>query len=170
MNMNNLSKGAGFLFLLIIMLSGCKSQKKIKEAQTAEATQQKEEVKVEEKPETPVTKPKTEEEKPEPEAKNEDIAMKLNQMFASIAKPGDKSAKEATKKEVLNMFSSGDVPVLITIYQGDTVKDHDKPTTISRYVDYLSLTGNNNAAVENMEVNDQGLITLLELRKNYNNN
>lgn len=168
MNMNRISKGLGLLFLLIIVISGCKSQKKAKEAQAQQAEPK--EVVTDEKPETTVTAPKIEEVKPEPDAKKKEMAMKLNGMFASVATSGNKSASEATKKEILNMFSSGNVPVLIVIYDGEKVKDHDKPTTISSYVDYLSLTGNNNAQVENIELNDQGLITLLELKKNYTNN
>jgi hypothetical protein len=153
------------MFAVIVMM-GCKSQKKVK-AQAKEPEQN--EVVATEKPEL-VTPPKIEEPKTETTTAKDDISRKLNQMFASIANSGNSNSSLATKNEVLNLFSSPNVPVLIVIYEGDKVKDHDKPTTIKSYLEYLGITRNNNAMIKDLEFNENGLITLLELRKNYTTN
>jgi len=67
--------------------------------------------------------------------------------------------------ETLKFFASPDVPVLIIIYQEGDTKDYDKPTTIKKYLEYLKDQGKNPNKVNNVQYNDNGKISELELLK-----
>ncbi len=89
----------------------------------------------------------------------------INESFAGIAHAG--SYDEADKKinRALNLFATPDVPVLIIIDQVDGVNDYDRPTTASRFLNYLKDIKSYNYAVESVKRNTEGKITELELIK-----
>ncbi len=89
----------------------------------------------------------------------------INESFAGIAHAG--SYDEADKKInlALRLFATPDVPVLIIIDQVDGVNDYDRPTTVSRFLNYLKDIKSYKYAVESVKRNTEGKITELELIK-----
>ncbi|HOW24548.1 MAG TPA: hypothetical protein PK711_02670 [Bacteroidales bacterium] len=67
--------------------------------------------------------------------------------------------------QALKMFASESVPVLIIISQEAGMVDYDEPTTIRKYLEYLDDTKNNSNRINSIKVNQEGLITELELIK-----
>lgn len=67
--------------------------------------------------------------------------------------------------QALKMFASESVPVLIIISQEGGMVDYDEPTTIRKYLEYLDDTKNNSNRINSIKVNQEGLITELELIK-----
>lgn len=90
----------------------------------------------------------------------------IDEYFTSIA--GASSADEANAKiaEALKLFVGPDAPVLIIISQEGGMNDYDKPTTIDSYLNYLKDTKNYNNSVYEVEMDNYGQITTLELIKN----
>lgn len=91
----------------------------------------------------------------------------LNSYFDRIT--GATSTQRANQliNEAMSMFASPDIPVLIIIHrQGGTV-DYDRPTTISKYLNYLKDQERNINAIENLKVNNQGKIEEVELIRKY---
>jgi len=74
---------------------------------------------------------------------------------------------ERTEREILSRFSSPEAPVLIIIHEGDGLKDYDRPTTISKYLNYLKDQAKSPNEVANVVLDSRGKITELELRKVY---
>jgi hypothetical protein len=63
----------------------------------------------------------------------------------------------------LQQFSSPDVPVLIIISQAGGFNDYDRPTTISKFLNYLKDTKDYKYKVESVKQDGMGKITELEL-------
>jgi len=89
----------------------------------------------------------------------------VDEYFNSVAHAGSVNEANAKITEALKLFASPEVPVLIIISQEGGEADYDKPTTISKYLNYLKDTKNYNNKVENIKMDDYGQITLLELIK-----
>jgi hypothetical protein len=113
-----------------------------------------------------------EEEKEKKRKADEAKANVVDQKYEKIddyldAVVNNKSLEMANSRinEALKFFASPDVPVLIIIYQEGDTKDFDKPTTIKKYLEYLKDQGKNPNKVNNVQYNDNGKITELELLK-----
>ncbi len=89
----------------------------------------------------------------------------INEKFAGIAHAGSYNEADKEISRVLNIFATPDVPVLIIIDQVDGVNDYDRPTTASRFLNYLKDMRAYNYAVESVKRNTEGKITELELIK-----
>ncbi len=85
--------------------------------------------------------------------------------LADIAKA--KNYDEANKQieGALNLYATPDVPVLIIISKKDGYYDYDRPTTISKFMNYLKDTKQFKYNIESAKYNDDGKITELELIK-----
>jgi hypothetical protein len=93
-------------------------------------------------------------------------ATRLNEYFNAISSSSNAASANSSINEALGMFSSPDVPVLIVISESGGQKDYDRPTTISKYLNYLKDQKKNINAISDFKVDGSGKITELELRKN----
>ncbi|MFT7030164.1 MAG: hypothetical protein ACJA2C_001559 [Marinoscillum sp.] len=89
---------------------------------------------------------------------------KLENYFIAIATGTDASAN-ANINEAIGLFSNQAATVLIIIYNADGTTDYDEPTTIRKYLEYLKDTKNNSAKVEEMVLDEKGMIKELVLKK-----
>ncbi len=89
----------------------------------------------------------------------------IDEKMEAIARAGSYDAANKLIQEALQVFASPDVPVLIIIDQVDGVNDYDRPTTASRFLNYLKDKKSYNYAVDSVKRNAQGKITELELIK-----
>jgi hypothetical protein len=89
----------------------------------------------------------------------------VEEYFTSVANA--KSVEEANAKiaQAMKLFASPETPVLIIISQEGGMNDYDKPTTISKYLNYLKDTKNYNNSVYDVQTDDYGQIKALELIK-----
>ncbi|MBI1193591.1 MAG: hypothetical protein GC205_10515 [Bacteroidetes bacterium] len=89
----------------------------------------------------------------------------LGSAMAAIS--GARSVEEANRKisETLKLFSSPDAPLLIVIAEENGQKDFDRPSTIRLYLEYLKDTGNAPDALSNLTMDNNGLISEVELIK-----
>ena len=112
----------------------------------------------------PAEKPET---KPEEETSAVKVSMtqKLENYFNVIATSSSIQTANSNIAEAVTMFESSDVPVIISFYRENGVKDYDEPTTITRYLNYLKDQKKNPNKVENVITNDDGKIVELDLIK-----
>lgn len=89
----------------------------------------------------------------------------LNRSFSSVASASNYDEANSLIESTLQNFATPDVPVLIIISKVGGFNDYDKPTTISKFLDYLKYVKSYNYAVETAKYNEQGKITELELIK-----
>ena len=89
----------------------------------------------------------------------------IDEKMEAIARAGSYDVANKLIQEALQVFASPDVPVLIIIDQVDGVNDYDRPTTASRFLNYLKDKKSYNYAVDSVKRNAQGKITELELIK-----
>ncbi len=89
----------------------------------------------------------------------------LNRLFSSVASASNYDEANSLIESTLQNFATPDVPVLIIISKVGGFNDYDKPTTISKFLDYLKYVKSYNYAVETAKYNEQGKITELELIK-----
>ncbi len=89
----------------------------------------------------------------------------INESFTGIAHAGSYAEADKEISRALTLFATPDVPVLIIIDQVDGVNDYDRPTTASRFLNYLKDIKAYNYAVESVKRNAEGKITELELIK-----
>lgn len=89
----------------------------------------------------------------------------LNKQFAALTGEQDFEKSNNIINNILPMFSSTEVPVLVIISEENGMKDYDKPTTIEKYLNYLKDRKAYKAEVENIVYDDSGKIKELELRK-----
>ncbi|MEZ4828524.1 MAG: hypothetical protein R3C61_19865 [Bacteroidia bacterium] len=89
----------------------------------------------------------------------------LNGYFNDIASAGSVNIANMKIDQALEMFSSKEVPVLIIIMQENGQNDYDRPTTISKYLDYLKDQKKNPNDVENVVFDGSGKIKELHLIK-----
>lgn len=89
----------------------------------------------------------------------------LNKQFAALTGEQDYEKSNNIINNILPMFASPEVPVLVIISEENGMKDYDKPTTIEKYLNYLKDRKAYKAEVENIVYEDSGKIKELELRK-----
>lgn len=89
----------------------------------------------------------------------------IDEYFNSIANAGTPEEANAKIAQALKLFTSSDTPVLIIISQEGGNNDYDKPTTIEKYLNYLKDTKTNINEVYEVQMDDYGQITALELIK-----
>lgn len=103
-------------------------------------------------------------EKREQEAAS-DVKNKLGDLFQSISTASTPAQADAQINNALRLFASPQTPVLIVIHQANGQKDYDRPTDITKYVQYLKDTRQNFNEVSNIVYDANGKITELELIK-----
>jgi hypothetical protein len=156
----------------MICFTGCKSKKKAAEA--ARAAEERARIEQEanlRKEEEQKRKEAEEAARRDAEARQRDVISnepkaRLNQYFESIAGSGNPSSANSSINEALSLFASPDTPVLIVISEEGGQKDYDRPTTIRQYLNYLKDTKNNSNAITDLQFDNSGKITEVELRKN----
>ncbi|RLD23995.1 MAG: hypothetical protein DRI54_06660 [Bacteroidetes bacterium] len=89
----------------------------------------------------------------------------LNRQFAALTGEQDYEKSNNIINNILPMFASKDVPVLVIVSEENGMKDYDKPTTIEKYLNYLKDRKAYKAEVENIVYDESGKIKELELRK-----
>ena len=168
----NSSRVVMWVLVLMICFTGCKSKKKAAEAARAaeerarieqEANLRKEE---EQKRKEAEEAARRDAEARQQEMSNNEPKARLNQYFESIASSGNVASSNSSINEALTLFSSPDTPVLIVISEEGGQKDYDRPTTIRQYLNYLKDTKNNSNSITNLQFDNSGKITEVELRKN----
>jgi hypothetical protein len=169
----NSSRVVMWLFVLMICFTGCKSKKKAAEAARAaeERARMEQEAKLRSEEEEQRRKEAEEAARRDAESRqNEMVAnapkAKLNEYFESISRSGNVASANSSISEALTLFASPDAPVLIVISEEGGQKDYDKPTTIRQYLNYLKDTKNNANSISNLQFDNSGKITEVELRKN----
>ena len=164
------------VFILTICSVGCKSKKKAMEAANAkEKARMEQEAALKKQEEEARRKEAEEKERRDREAeaklKGDEIkvnkpATRLNEYFDAIATSSNVTSANNSINEALGMFSSPNAPVLIVISEYEGKKDYDRPTTISKYLNYLKDQKKNINAISDIKVDGSGKITEVELRKN----
>ncbi len=91
--------------------------------------------------------------------------MAIDSQFGVIATT--QNVDEANKQIdiTLNDFATSDVPVLIIISKAGGFNDYDRPTTISKFLNYLKDKQQYNYKVDMVKRDGLGKITELELIK-----
>ena len=168
----NSSRVVMWVLVLMICFTGCKSKKKAAEAARAaeerarieqEATLRKDE---EQKRKEAEEAARRDAEARQNEMLTNEPKAKLNQYFQSISSSGNTASANGSINEALSLFASSDTPVLIVISEEGGQKDYDRPTTIRKYLNYLKDSRNNSNSISNLQFDNSGKITELELRKN----
>ncbi len=85
--------------------------------------------------------------------------------LADITKAKNYDEANRQIEGALNLYATPDVPVLIIISKKDGYYDYDRPTTISKFMNYLKDTKEFKYDIETAKYNDEGKITELELIK-----
>jgi hypothetical protein len=161
-----------WLLVLMICFTGCKSKKKAAEAARAaeERARMEQEANLR-KEEEQKRKAAEEAARRDAEARQKEMLAnapkaKLNQYFQSIANSSNPASANNSINEALTLFASPETPVLIVISEEGAQKDYDRPTTIRQYLNYLKDTKNNANSISNLQFDNSGKITEVELRKN----
>jgi len=89
----------------------------------------------------------------------------LDQYFDMIANASSLDQANQLINETMQQFTGPDIPVLIIIAKYGDEKDYDRPTTISKYLNYLKDQKKNVNKVENAVLDASGKIKELELIK-----
>lgn len=87
----------------------------------------------------------------------------LESQLVAIAGAGNFDASNAQINKTIQLFASPDVPVLIIVSQEGGITDYDKPTTASRFLNFLKDTRQFKYDIYNVKKDSNGLITELEL-------
>ncbi len=90
---------------------------------------------------------------------------KLADYFNKIANAGSEDEANTYIDQALKMFSSNTSNVLIIIAEDGHIKDYDKPTNITKYLNYLKDTKNNVNKVDEIKWDANNKIKTLILRK-----
>jgi len=90
----------------------------------------------------------------------------LKSYFGKIANASNETEANGYIDNALEMFTSPKSTVLIIIAEDAHMKDYDKPTNITKYLNYLKDTKNNNNSVEEIKWDANKKIKTLILRKN----
>ena len=169
----NSSRVVMWVLVLMICFTGCKGKKKAAEAARAAEERARIEQEANLRRDEEQKRKEAEEEaaRRDAESRQQDIATnepkaRLNQYFESIARSGNVASSNSSINEALTLFSSPDTPVLIVISEQGGQKDYDRPTTIRQYLNYLKDTRNNSNSITNLQFDNSGKITEVELRKN----
>lgn len=89
----------------------------------------------------------------------------FDNQFYAIASASSVDAANNNINSALQQFASPDVPVLIIISQSGGLNDYDRPTTISKFLNYLKDKQQYQYKVEQVKRDGLGKITELELIK-----
>ncbi|MFO8129173.1 MAG: hypothetical protein R6T99_04635 [Bacteroidales bacterium] len=90
----------------------------------------------------------------------------LEMYFNDIAAAPSVDMANRKANQALDLFSSPQVPVLIIISRSGNLVDYDRPTTIARYLNYLKDQKKNLNRIDNIQYDENGKISELELIKN----
>ena len=168
----NSSKVVMWILVLMICFTGCKSKKKAAEAARAaeERARMEQEANLraeeERKKKEADDAARADAERRQQEMLANAPKAKLNQYFQSIASSNNVASANSSINEALALFASPETPVLIVISEENGQKDYDRPTTIRQYLNYLKDTRNNANTISDLQFDNSGKITELELRKN----
>ena len=110
-----------------------------------------------------IAKEKEELERKKEAAKPENM---LKSYFNKIAKASSEDDANKHIDDALKMFTSDKSTVLIIIAEDEHMKDYDKPTNITKYLNYLKDTKNNTNTVEEIKWDANKKIKTLILKKN----
>jgi hypothetical protein len=168
----NSSKLIMWLLVLVICVTGCKSKKKAAEA--ARAAEERARIEQEanlRRDEEAKRKDAEDAARRDAEARqNQALAnepkARLNQYFDAISGSGSVASANSSINEALTLFASPETPVLIVISEEGGQKDYDRPTTIREYLNYLKDQKKNINTISNLQIDNNGKITEVELRKN----
>ncbi len=89
----------------------------------------------------------------------------IENYFKAIAASPDAVTANEKIAGAMQLFSTPDVPVLIIISQAGGFNDYDRPTTISKYLDYLKDQKTYNSRVNQVKYDANNRISELELIK-----
>jgi chorismate mutase len=162
------------LAMLVILLAvgaGCKSKKKAAEAAAAaeRARMEQEAAALKKQQEDERKKREADEEaakRAAAEANNKKTPQAtLEQYFSSISSSGNDASANSSINEALAMFASPETPVLIVIHESGGQKDYDRPTTIKNYLNYLKDQKKPADKIGNLQFDNSGKITEVELVK-----
>ncbi|MEQ9415696.1 MAG: hypothetical protein RIF39_17795, partial [Cyclobacteriaceae bacterium] len=163
------------MWALIIMLMGagvsCKSKKAAMDATDAAAEKAKmeQEAALRQQQEEEARKKLEMEEqarKEEARRKADEPYRKLENYFAAISSSNNLASANNSINEALSLFASKDTPVLIVISEEGDQKDYDRPTTIGEYLNYLKDHKKNMNKINQLQFDNSGKITEVELVKN----
>ena len=161
------------LALLVVLMAvggGCKSKKKAAEAAAAaeKARMEQEAAALKKQQEEDRKRREAEEEaakRAAAEANKKDPQAKLEEYFTSISNSSNEASANSSINEALSLFASSDTPVLIVIHESGGQKDYDKPTTIRNYLYYLKDQKKQADKIGNLQFDNSGKITEVELVK-----
>jgi hypothetical protein len=156
------------LVAILLLTSGCKSKKKAMEAQAAAERARMEQEAAQQRQRDEELKRKAEAEelaRKDAESRKQAPAQKLDLFFNAIANSGNVNGANNSISEAIAMFTSAETPVLIVISEENGQKDYDRPTTISKYLNYLKDQKKNPNKISNIQFDSAGKITELELTK-----
>lgn len=163
------------LALLVILMAvggGCKSKKKAAEAaaaaEKARMEQEAAALKKQQEEEEARRRKEVEEEaarRAAEEARMKNPQAKLEQYFSAISNSNNEASANSSINEALTMFASADTPVLIVIHESGGQKDYDRPTTIKNYLNYLKDQKKQADKIGNLQFDNSGKITEVELVK-----
>jgi hypothetical protein len=168
----NSSRLVMWALVLMISVTGCKSKKKAAEAARAAEERARIEQEATLRKEEELKRKEAEEAaRRDAEARQRELMAnapkaKLNQYFESIASSGNVASANSSINEALTLFASPETPVLIVISDSGGQKDYDRPTTIREYLNYLKDQKKNINTISNLQFDNSGKITEVELRKN----
>ncbi len=115
------------------------------------------------KAEKKIAEDKAEIERKKEAAKPENM---LVSYFNKIANASDETTANGYIADALKMFTSDKSTVLIIIAQDEHMKDYDKPTNITKYLNYLKDTKNNSNSIDEIKWDANKKIKTLILKKN----
>ena len=161
------------LALLVVLMAvggGCKSKKKAAEAAAAaeKARMEQETAALRKQQEEDRKRREAEEEaakRAAAEANKKGPQAKLEEYFNSISNSSNEASANSSINEALSLFASSDTPVLIVIHESGGQKDYDKPTTIKNYLYYLKDQKKQADKIGNLQFDNSGKITEVELVK-----
>lgn len=164
------------MWALIVMLMAagvsCKSKKAAMDATDAAAEKAKMEqeaaLRKQQEEEARRKQEMEEQERREAEAKRkaEEPYRKLENYFSAISNSNNLTSANSSIQEALSLFASKDTPVLIVISEENGQKDYDRPTTIGEYLNYLKDQKKNMNKINQLQFDNAGKITEVELVKN----
>jgi hypothetical protein len=149
---------------------GCKSKKKAADAAAAaeNARMEQEAAALKKQQEEDRKRREAEEEaakRAAAEANKKGPQAKLEEYFNSISNSSNEASANSSINEALSLFASSDTPVLIVIHESGGQKDFDKPTTIKNYLYYLKDQKKQADKIGNLQFDNSGKITEVELVK-----
>jgi hypothetical protein len=159
------------LVILMAVGGGCKSKKKAMEASAAaeKARMEQEVAALKKQQEEEARKRKEAEEeaarKAAAEKTKEGPQTKLEQYFSAISNSNNAASANSSISEALALFASDQTPVLIVIHESGGQKDYDRPTTIKDYLNYLKDQKKQADKIGNLQFDNSGKITEVELVK-----